>query len=318
MLGSIFETTRNCNKGFDSFDDDEKHRVTRTTFPFGNGSLHAQEGLMPESTSKICVHQQGSHSDQEASSQLPKSESWFPSSPTSSCSSTPSLSDVDDELIDTSQGSWKNIFGINRAPWDMASDDQADDGERPDQFFFFIPSPVNECSSQPQHLMFQSTVHDTIDDDDEMKKECWIDDDEDTIPAPFEDKVGDVRIEQPSNRQVVVAPEFSQNLTANRQSSRQIQFAFETGLETVHEEEDDDNENLDDSESCFSCCSASSESMPKSVIIDEMRVPDSATTHNVLDTKASIKLDISDTTVLLTREQQAAFDCLNSLAFFIA
>lgn len=319
MVGSIPKTKCNLVKVPGSFDADAENRANGTHFSFSNGSLNEQDDLSSESFTYESFAQPLGFPSSDASSPPSK---WFPPSPSSSCSSTPSLSEVDEESIEITQDRLENLFGINRAPWDMPSDDQKDRGEHNDQFFFFVPSPVNESSSQLQHSVFHSSIFDD-DDDCVLKEDCWIEDDEDPIPIPFAEEVVDLQDEQPSKRAVVVAPESQQNHTTDRNYSRQTQFAFQTGLETIDEGKEDGD--FDDPEFSFSCCSDRDEtlrtlSMPESD--DAKRLPDSASKTYALDTppitgNATTALDDRGTVLSLTPEQQAAYECLRALAFFL-
>lgn len=311
MLGSMPKTLCNYMQVSGSFEAEEGNRATRKNFPLtvSKESLNVQVELSSVSL------KQSNLTLPVSPSPSPKSKKWVPLSPSSSCSTTPSLSEVNDESMEIGQDLWESNFGINRAPWDAASEDQKDNGDNNDQFFFFVPSPVNECSSGQQHPMFHSSMF--ADKDDEMKEGCWIEDDEAIIPVPSKDAVA--YMEQTS---IIDAPELQQHQTADRNSSRQIQFALQTGLETIHEEKGYGHD--DDSESSFSFSSVTDEAlwdflMPGFLIddggVDFLNPAPRLHDHDVLPVKSAV-VDDRDP-ICLTPEQRAAYDCLQALAFFL-
>lgn len=312
MLGSMPKPLCNYKKVPGPFDAGEENHANRKVLSL----IVSKESLNIQVEQSSTSSKQGSTGSHDVSpSPSPKSKKWFPLSPSSSCSTTPSLSEVEDDSMEMSQDLWENNFGINRAPWDVVSEDQKDGGENNDNFFFFVPSPVNECSNEMQHSMFHSSMFD--DKNDEMKEERWIEDDEDIIPAPSDDAIA--YVEQMSKTTVL---ETQQHQAADRNSSRHIQFTLQTGLETIHEGKKYGFD--DDSDCSISCCSVTDEAlweflMPDALIIDgsvdflnpTSNVPD----HSALSTKSTAVNDRD--TIGLTPEQLAAYDCLQALAFFL-
>lgn len=221
------------------------------------------------------------------------------------------MSDIDEESIEPSQDHLESLCGINRAPWDVSSDNQQDSDQQNHQFFFFTTSPVNECFDQLQQSMNYSSLFD--DNIDEITDDGWVRDDEDVIPVPFERGFADNHVDEPSQRHV--SQEEFQSHIADRKSPRQIQFSFQTGLETIDEENEDD--------SSLSCCSFVDEPHPN------LPIPESVTDCGKLANTASkdhvIDADFDNVTVesksqgstSLSPEQQAAYECLQALAFFL-
>ena len=322
MLGSMTKPLSNFMEVPSLFDTDDENRATRKPLSLvvSTESLNKQVELSSASvTNATFTIPSGSHTSGHVSpSPSPTSKKWFPLSPSSSCSTTPSLSEVEDDSMEMSQELWDSNFGINRAPWDAASEDQKDNN---DSFFFFVPSPVNESASETQHSMFHSSMFDDKDDDDddddEMKEDCWIEDDEHVIPAPSEEAVA--YVEQMLK---TVARETHQYQATNRISSRQIQFTLQTGLETIHEGR---KYGYDDNSDCsFSCCSPSDEALGEFLLPDVLidsgvdclnPAPQFHDDRNVLPTKSTAVNDRD--TIGFTPEQQAAYDCLQALAFFL-
>jgi hypothetical protein len=300
-----------------SIEPDEENCANQQTFhlPVEKQSLTIQTELNSASLKDTnFVFPSHDSSGQVSPSPSPKSKKWFPLSPASSCSTTPSLSEVEDDSMEMSQDLWEsNNFGINRAPWDAAPDGQKERGANTDSFFFFVPSPVNESGSDIQHSMFHSSMFD--DKADEMKEECWIEDDEDSIPVPPKNA-------QTCNEQTpqAVVSELQQQHATDRNSYRHIQFALQTGLETIHE--DKHYGDTDDSV-CSSCFSISDEAlweflMPESSTNETDDLLNLAPQHHdppILPVKSTTVKD--DATSSLTPEQQAAYDCLHALAFFL-
>jgi hypothetical protein len=298
-----------------SFELDEENCGNRQTFHLsvGKESLIIQTDLNSASLKGThFVRPPHDSSGQVSPSPSPNSKKWFPLSPASSCSTTPSLSEVEDDSMEMSQDLWDSNFGINRAPWDAASDDQKDSGANTDSFFFFVPSPVNESGNDIQHSMFHSSMFD--DKADEMKEECWIEDDEDSIPVP--PKLAQTCNEQTSK---AIVSELQERGT-DRNSYRHIQFALQTGLETIHE--DKHYGDYDDSV-CSSCVSITDEAlweflMPESSTNEADSFLNPASRQHdppILPVQNTILNDHS--TSSLTPEQKAAYDCLHALAFFL-
>ncbi|GAX27344.1 hypothetical protein FisN_23Lh081 [Fistulifera solaris] len=300
-----------------SIELDDENCANRQSFhlPFGKESLVIQTGLNSASlkdTNFVLPPQDSS--GQVSPSPSPKLKKWFPLSPASSCSTTPSLSEVEDDSMEMSQDLWESNFGINRAPWDAASDDQKDSGANAvDSFFFFVPSPVNESGSDIHQSMFHSSMFD--DKADEMKEECWIEDDEDSIPVP--PKLAQTCNEQTSK---AVVSELQWQHASDRNSHRHLQFALQTGLETIHE---DKHYGDYDNSVCSSCVSITDEAlweflMPEALTDEADDFLNPTPQHHdppILPVKNTFVKD--HPTGFLTPEQQAAYDCLHALAFFL-